>query len=65
MGAPLSREDNGGIIDLEEIQEITNEEPVVDTSTRHETHCEEFVLSNDISMPLSHIQVSEDISRVL
>lgn len=52
MGTSLSAEDSGNTINLEEIQENTNKEPVVDTSSRHETKNEESVVLNDISMPL-------------
>ena len=48
----ISKEDSGSAIDLEEIQEDTNKEPVVDTSTRPETVNEEHVMPNDIFVPL-------------
>ena len=52
MRTSLSTEDSGNTINLKEIQENTNKEPVVDTSSRHETKNEESVVLNDISMPL-------------
>ena len=52
VGTSLSTEDSGNTINLEEIQENTNKEPVVDTSSRHETKNEESVVLNDISTPL-------------
>lgn len=46
----MSKEDSGSIVDLDEIQEITETEPIVDTSTQPET--ETPVEPTDISLPL-------------
>jgi hypothetical protein len=48
----LSKEDSGSMIDLEEIQEVNDEEPVVNTSSQLEAEIEQPVVPNDISMPL-------------
>ena len=46
----ISKEDSGSKIDLEEIQESTDEEPIVNTDTQQEV--ETPVEPNDISLPL-------------
>jgi transposase InsO family protein len=48
----ISKEDSGSMIDLEEIQEVNDEEPLVNTSGQPEVEHEEPVGPEDITMPL-------------
>ncbi|GKB21532.1 retrotransposon protein, putative, ty1-copia subclass [Tanacetum coccineum] len=46
----ISKEDNGSKIDLEEIQESTDEEPIINTDTQQEVVT--LVKTDDISLPI-------------